>query len=295
MKMFAKIKDFFRAPPRLPLSGTESATVADLSQHDGSSDAAKGSDSFAFELSHRALLGDLAGIVELIGNGADPKAHESRALEWAASAGRVECVRFLIPLSCPKANESYALCQAARKGHAECVSLLIPVSDPRAFDSGALSEAARYGHAECVKLLIPVADPKVSLALMMASHNGHIECIRLLIPVSNATEAVFAALGSRDAECVRVLVSSLASLALDPHPFHLAIEFGHAQAAALMIAREPSLASLLDLNESIERAAKNGHRELAEILLSLAEKVEIALAAPAAPAASKQISAVARL
>lgn len=242
----------------------------------------------SFELSRMAALGNLDRIVELLAKGADPKAHGSRALQWAARHGNAECVRRLIPLSNPKDNDSFALCQAARNGHAECVALLIPFSDTRIFNSGSLSEAARYGHLDCVKLLLPVADPRTSMALAMASFNEHIECIRFLIPFSNGSDAAAAALASRDSESLRILLAHWPSLDRDPHPFRLAIEGGHVEAAALMLERAPSLALLFDLNELRLRSINRGHGELAALLLSVSDKQAISRSSEAPRQKSQQ-------
>ncbi len=126
-------------------------------------------------------------IKQLIKEGADPKAHNSNALRWAATNGHLEIVKLLIPVSDPKAGGSYALRLAAENGHLEIVKLLIPVSYPKAHNSYALRWAAENGHLEIVKLLIPVSDPKSldSNALRWAAAEGHLEIVKLLIPVSD--------------------------------------------------------------------------------------------------------------
>ena len=67
-------------------------------------------------------------IKELIEEGADPKACDSKALRFAAYNGHLEIVKLLIPVSDPNACNNYAIRLAARKGHLEIVKLLIPVS-----------------------------------------------------------------------------------------------------------------------------------------------------------------------
>jgi len=104
---------------------------------------------------------DIDVIRELIEEGANPKADNSYALQWAANNGHTEIVKILIPVSDPKACDSYALQLAATNGHTEIVKILIPVSDPKARDSYALQWAAEYGHIDIVKLLIPVSDEEV--------------------------------------------------------------------------------------------------------------------------------------
>ena len=118
----------------------------------------------------------------LIDAGADPKADDSVALQWAAYYGHAEIVKMLIPVSDPKADDSDALRGAAENGHAEVVKMLIPVSDPKADNSDALRGAAENGHAEVVKMLIPVSDPKAydSYALQLAAQRGRAEVVKML-------------------------------------------------------------------------------------------------------------------
>jgi ankyrin repeat protein len=111
------------------------------------------------QLLKAAQEGDLAALEQLLADGADGKAEESRALSLAAEGGHEQCVRLLMAVSDPKAMGSCALQRAAQHGHADCVKLLIPASDPLADDSLALRFAAQEGHAECVALLLPVSDP----------------------------------------------------------------------------------------------------------------------------------------
>jgi ankyrin repeat protein len=139
------------------------------------------------QLFQAAKSGDLATLEQALADGADAKARDSRALDWAARGGRDDCVKMLIGVSDPLAGGSSALNSAARDGHAGCVKLLIPVSDPLAEDSYALKMAAEGGYAQCVKLLIPVSDPKSmdSYALRVAAHKGHRDCVALLLPASD--------------------------------------------------------------------------------------------------------------
>lgn len=104
-----------------------------------------------------AEAGDAALCSLLLSQGADPRASCDAALCSAAAAGRVECVRLLIPLSYTSAT-SEALYFSAANGHAECVELLIPVSDPKTKYSRALLISAQRGLLECVRLLLPVSD-----------------------------------------------------------------------------------------------------------------------------------------
>jgi hypothetical protein len=144
-------------------------------------------DKSLYDLGEATRIGWYDRVVELLNQGADPKALNSAVLRWASMYGHVEVVKLLIPVSDPKANNSQALKWASENGHVEVVKLLIPVSDPKADNSQALRWASMYGHVEVVKLLIPVSDPKAndSEALRNASENGHVEVVKILIPLSD--------------------------------------------------------------------------------------------------------------
>ena len=135
----------------------------------------------------KVILGErtkiTAKVIErLLSEGADPKARNSSALQWAAERGQTEIVKLLIPVSNPEADNSLALQWAAEGGCIEIVKLLIPVSDPKASNSSALRRAAEMGRIDIVKLLIPISDPKAnnSIALQCAAENGHTDIVKLL-------------------------------------------------------------------------------------------------------------------
>ena len=144
------------------------------------------------QLVEAAKNGDLHAVRQLLGEGTDPKAHDSQALRMAAKNGHPECVRLLIPVSDPKANDSWALYWAAANGHTACVELLIPVSAPKATNSWALRLAAIHGHTDCVRLLIPVSDPKArnSWALRRATEKGYLDMVDVLFAVSEPQKAL---------------------------------------------------------------------------------------------------------
>lgn len=175
-----------------------------------------------------------------------------------ASAGDLARMAALFEeLSYPEENASACIQRAARHGHADCVAFLIPRARQGSQHSHAMRSAALHGSVECVQLLLPVSDPSAdnSAALRAAAENGHFECAKLLLP--------FAALSD------------------DPTPFHLSIKDGQAKAVAFMLDHKPSLATLIDpVLLGIEAEAK-GHRELAALLLSLAEAFAIGDSAPA--------------
>lgn len=180
-------------------------------------------------LAQAASLGDLTEIERLLALGADPLYQDSLALTLAASHGRLDCLRRLLPLSDPKADNSAALRCAAFHGHAGAVEILIPVSDPMANEVGgshsaALVFAAERGHADCLRLLLPVCDAKgaQSRALASAASSGHLECLCLLLPVSDPAASHFRALseacGNDHPGCAAALLAALLPLGLpDAH------------------------------------------------------------------------------
>jgi len=124
-------------------------------------------------------------IKQLIEEGADPKACDCLALQWAAKRGHLEIVKLLLEAGAdPKAYDGLALQWAANNGHLEVVKLLLEAgADPKTCDNLALQRAAEKGHLEIVKLLLEAgADPKAdnSLALRWAIKNGHLEIVKLL-------------------------------------------------------------------------------------------------------------------
>lgn len=209
--------------------------------------------SIASKLLHCTEKGDSAAIARLLKLKNCSQIDGTAALHrGAVEHGHAECVKLLISISHIQADDSFALRLAASKGHAECLRLLIPGSDPHARESQALRSAAFHGHADCVALLFPVSDPKARSfeALCSAAVNGHAECVKLLIPASPP-------------------------LLFDPYPFHQAIEAGQAGIVALMLSHEPALVGLIDVAGSRRNALQANHRELAELLLSIHESLEI--------------------
>lgn len=166
-------------------------------------------------------------------------------------------------LSYQEENASFGIQCAASQGHADCVAFFIPRARQGSLHSDAMRLAALHGSAECVQLLLPVCDPSAdnSAALRAAAENGHFDCAKLLLP--------FAALSD------------------DPTAFHLSIKHGQAKAAAFMLDHEPSLATLIDPALLGMEAESKGHRELAALLLSLAEASAIGASAPATLASPK--------
>ena len=256
-----------------------------------------------------AAAGNLGEMSNLLGQGADPLFCDSRALVLAAREGHAECVKLLIPISDPEATESLALALAARRGHVECVKLLIPVSNPKANDSSALLQAAYHGRSDCVELLIPVSNPeaKDSEALAMAAEAGRLECVRLLIPFSNpnaqSSDALCLACGDGhidcakllipvstqgkinaalgwsvfygQTECVKLLLPKATSLSIESRPLLLAIEKGHVDVLAAMIAHDPSISSVIPLAKCCADAEDRGNHQVAIFLRSIMDKEAI--------------------
>lgn len=182
----------------------------------------------------------------------------NRHLEVYAEAGDLARVANLLALGAdPYHSYSLPICRAASRGHAECVKLFLAAWKNSVFRSArglgdALVLAAENGHAECVKLLIHACSPEAfnSEALREAAVNGHEECVKLLIPVSP-------------------LLSS------DSNPFHQAIEEGQAGVIAIILSHEPALAGLIHLLDASDDARQANHHELAELFLSVHERLEI--------------------
>lgn len=204
-----------------------------------------------------AGLGHADRLLNLLAEGADPKADGSRALLMAILNGHSACVEILIPVSEPLSLHPDALRQAARHGHADCLRLLIAGAnddnDP-VDGSQALLAAAENGHANCVELLIPIANPLAheSLALLLAAENGHVACVERLIPASKV-------------------------LAEDPLPALLAAASnGRAACVAILLERIPSLLARVDVAGLEAAAAIDGYRELAAFLRATRESLALA-------------------
>lgn len=189
-------------------------------------------------LADAASKGNSRVLPELLLQGADPKAFDSRPLLCAAFHGNAECVRLLIPVSDLEAEESAALHWAAHNGHAECVKLLIPASNPKAAQSQAIRAAARNGHAECVRLLIPASIPLRSLrirkAFLRAIEDGHAGVVALML--------------SHEPRLLQRL--NLSKLSLE------AAKNGHAEVASLLLsaAERRSLASSIQAARASPRS-----------------------------------------
>ncbi len=143
-----------------------------------------------------ASSGRLKVVKRLVAQGVNPRTEISIAMRAAAQNGRLETVRFLLPLTNPKAACSQALNLAAENGHLKIVKLLLPASDLQADEFSALRYAASNGHLDIVKLLLPVSDPKAdgSRPLRYAAKNGHLGIVKLLLPLSDPKARGFWAL-----------------------------------------------------------------------------------------------------
>lgn len=163
----------------------------------------------------------------------------------AATTGKVDEMRRLIPISDPTFNGSEALLTAARMGHTECVELLIPVSDCAVNDSLALRWAARYGYEDCVKLLRPVsnleADGEGFPPVRLAAEWGHDTCVPLLITssVELNSGALHAAAARGHATCVQHLLPVANPALGDTTPLEVAARGGHLECVQLLLPVSP--------------------------------------------------------
>lgn len=165
-----------------------------------------------------ASSGDLAAIIELLGQGADPLFQNSQALCIAAMRGHAECVKLLAPISNAMASESRALVYAATHGHAECVALLIPFCSSKADNSIALLWAGGKDCLECFKLISPISEPLIGLTTVLceAIDFGHADIVSfmlaqepLLVGKLDLPAALSAATASGHSE-LAALISSIA-------------------------------------------------------------------------------------
>lgn len=163
----------------------------------------------------------------------------------AATTGKVDEVRRLIPISDPRSNGSEALLTAARMGHTECLELLIPVSDCKVNDSLALRWAARYGYEDCIKLLRPVsnleADGEGFPPVRLAAEWGHDTCVPLLITssVELNSGALHAAAARGHATCVQHLLPVANPALGDTTPLEVAARGGHLECVQLLLPVSP--------------------------------------------------------
>ncbi|BCB96053.1 hypothetical protein JZK55_09750 [Dissulfurispira thermophila] len=118
-----------------------------------------------YQIMDAAKMGDIVGVKELLGKGADVNAKDSNgwtALIWAAMEGKIDVINFLISKGANvyvKDNMGWtALMRAATKGHTSVMELLINKGidvNAKANDGWtALTEAAWYGHVSAVYLLL---------------------------------------------------------------------------------------------------------------------------------------------
>ncbi|TBV69747.1 ankyrin repeat domain-containing protein [Pseudoxanthomonas winnipegensis] len=145
----------------------------------------------------------------------DPRCAEDWALVNAARDGNAHVVQEL--LNEGKANPLWRNCEAlfvaASAGHLECVKLLIPVSEAKVNDSAPLRWAAHNNHLDCVQVLIPVSDPKAdhSLALQYAAQRQHIDVVKELLPHSDPVEAIRSCVEYGDPEAADLIRECVAS------------------------------------------------------------------------------------
>lgn len=198
-----------------------------------------------------ALAGKPSRIMELLAQGANPRAECSSALRFAASKGSAECVKLLIPISNPMEEASQALFEAAKENFIDCLALLIPVSDPKADGSRALFAAASRGHPESVRLLMPVSDLSADASRAFrgaAGRERHI-CCELLFPHVSPAD-------------MRGAMVQAAAV-------------GNASTVALMLSHHPEAFSDLSFPAMIGEAHERGHPQIAAIFSAFIERAAL--------------------
>ena len=154
--------------------------------------------------------------------GVDPAAVIVSVLVDAASEGRSDIIRLLMPQADLDIYGRLALRLAAHHGHLECLLLLLPAADqdlPPASRKSmfeALSSAALQGHPECVKALLPFAHPRINeafSALSFAAANGHSECVLALLESVPGPGAISRALCEASKAAQQESIALLAPLA----------------------------------------------------------------------------------
>lgn len=220
-----------------------------------------------------AQCGSLGGIKLLID--ADPDCvhvlnADGKGPAWfAAQGGYVDVLRSLIThhveLNTPShINNQYPIHRAAWSGHKKAVELLLQSgADPDPVDKDGATPlflAAHRGYHEIVSMILDrdSADKKMDLeveweitgrrALHQAAEHGHLETTRLLLakgaeydPVdSNGATPLWLAAGKGNADLVRELLKAGAKVDVTPND---------------------------DIRQPIHQAARNGHVEVARILL----------------------------
>lgn len=145
-----------------------------------------------------AQEGDVDGVSELLGDGADVNAvvpGDGTPLLVAAREGDRTLVRLLLDRGADAnigaAGDGNPLIMAAREGHGEIVRVLLErgadVDAVYRGDGSALIMAAREGHHDIVTLLLDGgADPNISAAgdgnpLIMAAREGYLNIVRTLL------------------------------------------------------------------------------------------------------------------
>lgn len=136
-------------------------------------------------LEHAVEQGHLQ-MVEMLLPFGDPSARANAALERAAAAGQMECLKILLPLSSLNTPSNWnALIVAAYWGQLECVRYLIDHIDPCAHNEKALRKAVEYvveqkGNMECVDFLLPHCNAHVALQTLLENGEDTVEAVKIL-------------------------------------------------------------------------------------------------------------------
>jgi ankyrin repeat protein len=139
--------------------------------------------------------GHLEIVKYLVGLGANFRAGNNYAIRFASENGHLEVVKFLVDIGADfRANNNYAVKSASENNYLEVVKYLIGIgSDFRAENNYAVRSASEYGHLDVVKFLVGCgADFKAdnNFAVRSASENGHLDLVKYLVELGSTASRV---------------------------------------------------------------------------------------------------------
>ncbi|TNJ27505.1 Ankyrin repeat protein 2 [Giardia muris] len=148
------------------------------------------------DLIDAARRGDVAGVLEHIGQAGQRDGQQKTALMYAAMGGHLRCVELLIPHEAGlQDNQEWpAILFAARDGHPDVIRALLPFETGLTGEYGqtALMTAALNCHLDCAELLLHDAGrvttgrilsyPSGTTALMIAASKHNTRIAELILP-----------------------------------------------------------------------------------------------------------------